>query len=141
MSRAEARRTDGEHAFEPLYPPTDVSLRPDLDELLVVIGVDDHQTRAGDGALQARRGNLDTERGLDLLVVLVGRLDPELAQRLRRKQRADLRHNRAIQAGHADAVALVERAVHQHDVDRRALTLDHLDLEEGQDKTTNKHRE
>ncbi|RBQ68079.1 hypothetical protein VDGD_21613 [Verticillium dahliae] len=99
--------------------------------VLVVVGADHEQAGAGNGALETRRADLDTQRRLDLLVVHVRRLETQLLHRRRRQQRTNVGDDGALDTAQHNLVALAEDTVCDDNVDGHAETLDRLDLENG----------
>jgi len=62
---------------------------------------------------------------------LEGALDSHLLHRLRREERADLRHNRTVHAADHDRVALAQFPIYEEDVNRRPKSFDTLHLQHG----------
>lgn len=77
LERTERRRLDGDSATALVDPAEKVLkvLHDLISEVLFnVIGADDEQSGSSDGLLEVRGSDLDSQRGLDLLVMDVSRL-------------------------------------------------------------------
>eukprot|EP00760_Papus_ankaliazontas_P000803 PhM_4_TR10238/c0_g1_i1/m.89028 len=99
--------------------------------LEVRVVVDNVERCAGDSLVEIVRGDLAPHGGLDFLVVHVLATHAELLARLRRHQGTHGGHDGAVEAAAHNAIAEVELAVHQNDIERCALPLRLLDLEHG----------
>ncbi|GKT50196.1 uncharacterized protein ColSpa_10378 [Colletotrichum spaethianum] len=108
-------------------------IRLDLvdDVVLVIVRANNHHTRTGNGTLKTRGTDLDTQGGLDLLVVYIRRLETQFTHRRRRQQGTDVCADGTFHTTQDDPVTLTQDTVRQDNVDGHAETLDGLDLENG----------
>ncbi|ROW05672.1 hypothetical protein VMCG_05275 [Cytospora schulzeri] len=127
LEGSQGGRLDGHTTAGPLDSAEqglEIALELVLDVVLVVVGAGDQQTRTSDGLLETRCDNLDTERGLDLLVV-------HLLELLWREQGSDVGLDDTFCAAQENPVAFAKDTVGQDNIDGHTETFDLLDFQNG----------
>ena len=134
LERTKGRGLDGDTAAGLLDTAEErgkIGLDLVLEIVLVVVGTDDKETGTGNGTLETGGGNLDTQSGLDLLVVDVLRLETQFPERRGREQRSDICFDDAFCTAQDDTITLPEDTVGENDIDSHTETLDSLDFKDG----------